>query len=52
MQSRAELEAVPPSTVDDNVTVEMPSEAAQVGTASVPTYGLAHAHSSNQRCAF
>ena len=40
MQSRAELEEVPPNAVDDNVAVEMPAAVARVGTASVPTYGL------------
>ena len=37
---RAELEEVPPIAVGSNIVVEMPSALAQVGTASVPTYGL------------
>jgi|GEM_PF-3266051 len=40
-QSRAKLEEVPPNAVDGNVTVEMLTAVARVGTASVPTYTLA-----------
>ena len=39
-QSRAELEEIPPNAADGDVTVEMPSAMARVGTASVPTYAL------------
>ena len=37
---RAELGEVPPNAMAGNVVAEMSPAVAQVGTASVPTYGL------------